>query len=309
MQLPDMNLLVALDALLDEGSVVGAARRMNLSPAAMSRTLTRVREALGDPILVRAGRGLVPTPKALELRAQVRDLVEQAALLFRSADEVDLGTLRQRFSVRANDFFVGVYGGRLIDTLNRQAPHCELRFVPEGDGDDEALREGRIDLMISNTRPRTPEVKVQNLFTTHFVGLVREGHPLLEGEITAERYASFSHISMSRRGIARGPIDTALNALGLERRVALIAPSFHAAMFVLPDSDLILPVPKEALLSISRLGLRLRSFTLPIALPTLMLTQAWHPRYDKDPAHRWLREAVRASCADTWRASQPPSDT
>ncbi|MNZ69833.1 Nodulation protein D 2 [compost metagenome] len=264
-----------------------------------------MREALGDPILVRAGRGLVPTPKALELRAQVRELVEQAALLFRSADEVDLRTLRRRFNVRANDFFVGVYGGRLIDTLNRQAPNCELRFVPEGDGDDEALREGRIDLMISNTRPRTPEVKIQNLFTTHFVGLVREGHPLLEGEITAERYAGFSHIAMSRRGIARGPIDTALNALGLERRVALIAPSFHAAMFVLPDSDLILPVPKEALHSVARLGLRLCSFTLPIPLPTLMLTQAWHPRYDKDPAHRWLRETLKASCDETWRAAQP----
>lgn len=104
MQLPDMNLLVALDALLDEGSVVGAARRMNLSPAAMSRTLTRIREAIGDPILVRAGRGLVPTPKALELREQVRDVVEQAALLFRSADSVELGTLRRRFSIRANDF-------------------------------------------------------------------------------------------------------------------------------------------------------------------------------------------------------------
>ncbi|MBU6958514.1 LysR family transcriptional regulator [Pseudomonas sp. CVAP len=305
MQLPDMNLLVALDALLDEGSVVGAARRMNLSPAAMSRTLARVREALGDPILVRAGRGLVPTPKALELRSQVRDVVEQAAMLFRSADKVDLRSLRRRFNVRANDFFVGVYGGRLIDTLNRQAPHCELRFVPEGDGDDEALREGRIDLMVSNTRPRTPEVKVQNLFATHFVGLVREGHPLLEGEITAERFAGFSHISMSRRGIARGPIDTALNGLGLERRVALIAPSFHAAMFVLPDSDLILPVPKEALLSVTRLGLRLSSFTLPIPLPTLMLTQAWHPRYDKDPAHRWLRETLKASCDETWLAAQP----
>jgi len=114
MQLPDMNLLVALDALLDEGSVVGAARRMNLSPAAMSRTLTRIRDALGDPVLVRAGRGLVPTPKALELRSQVRDLVEQAALLFRSADQVDLLSLRRRFNVRANDFFVGVYGGRLM---------------------------------------------------------------------------------------------------------------------------------------------------------------------------------------------------
>lgn len=104
MQLPDMNLLVALDALLDEGSVVGAARRMNLSPAAMSRTLTRIREAVGDPILVRAGRGLVPTPKALELQGQVRTVVEQAALLFRSSEQVDLSTLRRRFSVRANDF-------------------------------------------------------------------------------------------------------------------------------------------------------------------------------------------------------------
>lgn len=307
MQLPDMNLLVALDALLDEGSVVGAARRMNLSPAAMSRTLTRIREAIGDPILVRAGRGLVPTPKALALRDQVRDVVEQAALLFRSADEVDMSTLHRRFNVRANDFFVGVYGGHLIDTLDRQAPHCELRFVPEGDGDDEALREGRIDLRISNTRPLTPEVKVQNLFSTTFVGLVRENHPLLDGEITPERFAGFSHISMSRRGLARGPIDTALNALGLERRVTLIAPSFHAAMFVLPDSDLILPVPKEALLSVTRLGLRLRSFVLPVALPTLMLTQAWHPRYDKDPAHRWLRETLKRCCDETWQAAQPVS--
>ena len=304
MQLPDMNLLIALDALLDEGSVVGAARRMNLSPAAMSRTLTRIREAIGDPILVRAGRGLVPTPKALELRDQVRDLVEQAEQLFHSARVVDLGSLRRRFSIRANDFFVGIYGGKLFDTLQRQAPLCELRFAPEGDGDDEALREGRIDLSVSNNRPLMPEVKVQNLFTTQFVGLVREDHPLLNEEITPERFARYAHISMSRRGIARGPIDTALNALGLERRVALIAPSFHAAMFALPDTDLILPVPRETLLSVRRLGIKLRSFTLPIPLPTVVLSQAWHPRFDNDPAHRWLRETLKRCCEETWLAAQ-----
>ncbi len=305
MQLPDLNLLVALDALLDEGSVVGAARRMNLSPAAMSRTLTRIREAVGDPILVRAGRGLVPTPKALELRNQVRDVVEQAARVFRSADQVDLRTLRRRFNIRANDFFVGVYGGRLFAAMDREAPHCELRFVPEGDADDEALREGRIDLRISNSRPQTPEVKVQNLFSTTFVGLAREDHPLFDGEITAERFSGFAHISMSRRGIARGPIDTALNEMGLERRVAVIAPSFHAAMFALPDSDLILPVPKETISSVTRLGLRLRAFDLPIPLSTLMLTQAWHPRYDKDPAHKWLRETLKSTCDETWSQAQP----
>jgi DNA-binding transcriptional LysR family regulator len=304
MQLPDMNLLIALDVLLDEGSVVGAARRLNLSPPAMSRTLTRIREALGDPILVRAGRGLVPTPKALELQLQVRDIVERASLLFHSARTVEILTLRRRFNVRANDFFVGIYGGKLFDALEREAPHCELRIVPEGDGDDEALREGRIDLSVSNTRPLTPEVKVQNLFSTHFVGLAREDHPLFDEAITAERYAAYSHISMSRRGIARGPIDAALAAMGLERRVAVIAPSFHAAMFALPDSDLILPVPKETELSVRRFGLKLRTFTLPFSLPTIVLTQAWHPRFDNDPAHRWLRETFKASCQQTWLEAQ-----
>lgn len=101
MPLPDMNLLVALDGLLDEGSVVGAARRMHLSPAAMSRALTRIFEAIGDPILVRAGRGLVPAPKALGLPAQGRDVVEQAARVFRSADTVDLSTLRRTASCAA----------------------------------------------------------------------------------------------------------------------------------------------------------------------------------------------------------------
>jgi DNA-binding transcriptional LysR family regulator len=213
--------------------------------------------------------------------------------------------LRRRFSVRANDFFVGVYGGRLFDTLERMAPLCELCFVPEGDTDDDALREGRLDLRVSNTPPASPEVKVQNLFSTTFVGLARQDHTLFDEEITAARFASYSHISISRRGIARGPIDTALNAQGLERRVAMIAPGFHGAMFMLPDSDLLLPVPKEALLSANRLNLPLRSFPLPISLPTLVLAQSWHPRFDKDPAHKWLRETMRASCHATWLEAQP----
>ena len=114
MQLPDLNLLIALDALLDEGSVVGAARRMHLSPAAMSRTLTRIREATGDPVLVRAGRGLVPTPRALAMQAQVRELVEQAAQVFQARDEVDMRTLERCFNVRSNDVFFGSFGARVL---------------------------------------------------------------------------------------------------------------------------------------------------------------------------------------------------
>ncbi|MGH8463113.1 MAG: LysR family transcriptional regulator, partial [Pseudomonas sp.] len=203
MQIPDMNLLVALDALLDEGSVVGAARRMNLSPAAMSRTLGRIRDAIGDPILVRAGRGLVPTPRALALHEQVRALVEQAGLVFRSRDEVDLSTLDRAFNIRTNDLFIALYGAQLLHMMHEQAPHTVLRFVPEGGTDDDAvLRDGRTDLIVSSTIDLGPEIKVQSLFNTIYVGLARQDHPIFDSEITPERFAAYPQISVSRRGRA-----------------------------------------------------------------------------------------------------------
>ncbi|NBA97823.1 LysR family transcriptional regulator [Pseudomonas sp. R5(2019)] len=302
MQLPDLNLLVALDALLDEGSVVGAARRMHLSPAAMSRTLTRIREAVGDPILVRAGRGLVPTPKALALQAQVRSLVEQAGQVFRSAEEVELASLTRRFNVRANDVFVGAFGGKLLAAMGRQAPNAELRFVPEGESDDEALREGRIDLRVCSVRNLGPEILTQTLFNTMFVGLAREDHPIFAEDLSAESLCRYAHISVSRRGRALGPIDTSLAAMGLTRRVSMISPNFHSAMFTLQDSDLILPLPELALWGAPQQGLRLRAFALPLPLESVVVIQAWHPRMDKDPAHRWLRQTLKACCDERSRA-------
>ncbi len=295
MQLPDMNLLVALDILLDEGSVVGAAQRMNLSPAAMSRTLGRIRDALGDPILVRAGRGLVPTPRALDLREQVHGLVEQAGQVFRSRDDVDLENLDRAFNIRTNDLFIALYGAQLLRMMLAQAPRTVLRFVPEGSGDDDAvLRNGQIDLIISSAIELGPEIKVQSLFNTHFVGLARVEHPIFDAEITPERFAAYPQISVSRRGRANGPIDMALANHKVERRVALITTSFHSAMFSLPDSDLILPIPANILNSVQRLKLPLRSFQIPVPLEKVNVMQAWHPRFDNDPAHRWLRQTLKA---------------
>ncbi|MEE4307258.1 LysR family transcriptional regulator [Pseudomonas alliivorans] len=297
MQLPDLNLLIALDALLDEGSVVGAARRMHLSPAAMSRTLTRIREATGDPVLVRAGRGLVPTPRALAMQAQVRELVEQAAQVFQARDEVDMSTLERCFNVRSNDVFFGSFGARVLETIRVGAPGCTLRFVPEGADDDDALREGRIDLYISSRLNFGPEIKIQNLFNTRFCGLAREGHPIFDGPITPERFAGFDHVSVSRRGRARGPIDPALAELGLERRIALITPHFHSAIFGVAESDLILSLPEPVLWGLKQLGLKMRAFAIPLALETVSVNQAWHPRFDKDPAHRWLRQTLKEVCS------------
>lgn len=122
MERPDLNLLFALDVLLEEGSVVGAARRMNLSAPAMSRTLGRIRETLGDPVFVLTGRKRVPTPRALALREQVRAAVEQAAQVLAPSKEVDLRTLDRRFNVRANDIFVGTYSGRLLEAMAAAMP-------------------------------------------------------------------------------------------------------------------------------------------------------------------------------------------
>ncbi|MBJ9975804.1 LysR family transcriptional regulator [Pseudomonas sp. S75] len=296
MQLPDMNLLVALDALLDEGSVVGAAQRMNLSPAAMSRTLGRIREALGDPVLVRAGRGLVPTPRALALRDQVRALVEQAGLVFNSADNVDLSRLERTFNVRTNDLFIALYGAQLLHMMQDQAPRTVLRFVPESHGDDLVLRQGHIDLVVSSSIELGPEIKVQHLFDTHFVGLARERHPIFDTPITPESFVRYPQISVSRRGRANGPIDVELASFKLHRRVALITPSFHSAMFSLPASDLILPMPANILGNVLEFGLPLRAFEIPMPLEKVRVMQAWHPRFDNDPAHRWLRRTLKACC-------------
>ncbi|MFK3796352.1 LysR family transcriptional regulator [Pseudomonas sp. NPDC088444] len=296
MPLPDMNLLIALDALLEEGSVVGAAKRMHLSPAAMSRTLTRVREALGDPVLVRAGRGLVPTPRALALQEQVRSLVEQATEVFQARDEVDMRTLQRRFNVRSNDVFFGAFGGHLVDALRLQAPDASLRFAPEGEGDDDALREGRIDLHVTSRRNFGPEMKVQQLFTTRFVALAREDHPIFNAPVTPERFAEYDHVSVSRRGRPHGPIDAALELLGLSRRVTLTTPNFHSAIFSIAASDLIVSLPETVLWGMDELGLRMRPFVIPLDFEPVNVVQAWHPRFDKDPAHRWLRQTVKDLC-------------
>ncbi|WP_240430419.1 LysR family transcriptional regulator [Serratia marcescens] len=294
---PDLNLLLALNILLEEGSVVGAARRMNLSPPAMSRTLGRIRETLGDPVFVQAGRKLVPTPRALELREQVRAAVEQAIQVLAPTADVDLKTLERRFNVRANDVFVGIHSGRLLEAVAADMPRAMLRFSPEEDDvDDEALRSGRIDLFISASRKLGPEIRVQPLFTTTFVGVARVEHPIFEDDITAERLTRWGHIGVSRRGKSAGPIDTGLEAQGLHRNIALVVSTPFTALFALQDSELLLPLPEHLARSALAAGLRIRLFDLPVPLETVLFTQAWHPRFQSDPAHQWLRRTIRALC-------------
>ena len=294
---PDLNLLVTLDVLLAEGNVTRAAARLRLSPSAMSRALARLRKVTGDPLLVRAGRELVPTPRAVELRGQVGQLVQDAAAVLRPAAALDPRGLARCFTLRSSEGFAETFGPRLIAALADEAPGVRLDFMQKPDKDSTPLRDGSVDLETGVVgEDMGPEVRAQALFRDRFVGVVRPGHALTEGEVTAARYAAGRHIAVSRRGRDRGRIDDALAALGLQRTVATLVGGFGTALALARATDLIASVPER-----HTEGLRagLHAFALPVDTPALTISLLWHPRLDADPAHRWLRGRVRALCADS----------
>lgn len=294
MSRPDLNLLFTLDVLLAEGSVAGAARRLRLSPSAMSRALARLRETTGDPLLVRAGRGLVPTPRAIELRERVGQLVQDGEAVLRPAERLDLKQLVRTFTLRTSEGFVENFGPELIARVGEEAPGVRLCFVQKPDKDSKPLRDGLVDLetgVVGQTA--APELRVQALFRDRFIGVVRMGHPLNQGEVTPSRYAVGRHVYVSRQGEDKGPIDEALSAIGLERKIVTIVGGFSTALALARASDLIASVPER---HTGNLRAGMHSFPIPVPSPEITVSLLWHPRQDADPAHRWLRSHVRDVC-------------
>jgi DNA-binding transcriptional LysR family regulator len=291
---PDLNLLVTLDVLLAEGSVVGAAKRLQLSPSAMSRALTRLRDVTGDQLLVRAGRGLVPTPRAIELKDKVREVVEEATALLRPTEQLELATLRRNFTLRTSDGFAETFGPSLIATVQQEAPHVQLRFVRKMDKSSEGLRDGSVDLetgVVAGTIG--PEIRAQALFTDRYVGVVRQHHPLTRKRVDLAGYVAWNHVVAWRQGLDLGGVDESLAAAGLARPISATVDGFAAALALAKDSDLVATVPAR-----HTQGLRsgMATFEVPLQLEPFTIALMWHPRLDGDPAHRWLRQMVRTTC-------------
>jgi DNA-binding transcriptional LysR family regulator len=293
--MPDLNLLVTLDVLLSEGSVAGAARRLRLSPSAMSRALARLREVTGDQLLVRAGRGLVPTPRAIELRAQVGPIVEGAQAVLRPADALDLARLSRCFVLRSSEGFAETFGPQLLALVAAQAPGVTLQFLTKPDKESAPLREGEVDLETGVIDAGTaPELRAVQLFRDRWIGVVRGDHPLAIGSVTAESFAEAAHIHVLRRGLHSNEIDEAARASGLERRIATVVSGFSTALALVRETELIATVPER-----HTEGLRkgLHGFELPFGIAPFTISMLWHPRMDGDEAHRWFRGLVRTVCA------------
>lgn len=294
----DLNLLVSLDALLDECSVTAAADRLGLSAPAMSRTLARIRTAFSDPILVRSGRSMVPTPRAEAVHREVKALLDRSRALFAEGRPVDAARLEQTFTIVANDLPSTALATRLLPRLQLSAPGVTVVLLPESHHpDDLVLRDGTADLEIRIITAPPPETLVETLFTDEMVAVVRRGHPLAGKPLTPAAFAGAPHVLTSRRGRLRGPLDEALEAKGLRRRVVAALPTFAAALQLVAASDLMgQTLARTGAPLITALGLEV--LHIPLRLAPIEISMGWHPRHDNDPAHRWFREQVRAALGD-----------
>ena len=299
----DLNLLIALDALLEENSVAAAADRLHLSPPAMSRTLGRIRRATGDDILVRSGRAMTPTPRALELRGETQELVRRAAAVLTPPRTLDLDALDRVFTIRSHDALACALAPPLTAAA-AAAPGVQIRLLAEPSADVADLARGHTDVEIGAAGPTRPEIAAETIGADQMAVIVRAGHPLADGELTPQRLAAADHVTVSRRGRLHGVIDDALAERGLSRRVIAALPTSSAALDLAARSDLVTTVAEQVCRPVwTRLGLVARPFPFPV--PPVPVIVSWHRRNDTDPAHAWLRGQVREALRAILDAGQP----
>ncbi|MFM2140824.1 MAG: hypothetical protein RLZZ25_1089 [Gemmatimonadota bacterium] len=290
----DLNLLVTLDALLQEANVTAAARRLGLSTPATSHALARIRERLRDPLLVRAGRRMVLTPRAEALRPEVRSLVEEARRVLATAVPFSPRGLERTFTIFTTDHVLLVLGPVVDRIIREEAPDVTLRYLPSVEDDWIPLRDGIADLAVCVLGHFPSEFRTRRLFTDGFTCVVRGDHPRVGRRLTLDKYLSLDHIVVSPLG-RPSQVDAVLAARGHARRVRRVIPYFATALMMAARSDEVLTVSDRAALALApTLGLRLLEPPLP--LEPYPLNLLWHPRLDNEPANAWLREVfIRAA--------------
>lgn len=290
----NLNLLLALDGLLAERSVTAAARRVRVTPSAMSHSLGELRELLGDPLLVRSGRAMVLTPRAEALVGPLHKLLLETQRLLQGGAAFDPMTAERRFVIAAPDFLATMLLPPLLDAAAREAPRVTLEIVPSARrGNAWLLETGDLDLALGAIVDQAPSIRRIDLCTEGFACAARKGHPTIDGSLDLDTYVATPHLLITL-GDDTGPtwIDQALAKLGKKRQVAARIRYFMTAPLVIARSDLLLTGPSMLIRYFAEL-VPLQVLAPPIALPTYPEEAYWHERFDGDPAHTWLRKLVK----------------
>jgi DNA-binding transcriptional LysR family regulator len=296
-QSPDLNLLIALDALLQEANVSRAATRVGLSTPAMSHALARLRKQLGDPLLVRAGQRMVPTPRATDLKDRVHALATEVKAVLAPPAPTDLRSVQRALRVRTTDQFLSILNPAL-DRRLREAPGIAIHVMPVQREDAALLREGTIDLAIgvydySPYSDLPTDLRIQKLFEDHYVCVVRRDHPTVGRSLTLDEYADLEHVQVSVRGPPGGYVDELLAAQGKTRRIVRAVPYFIAALELVAQTDYVLTLAvRYARKMAPRFDVKVVQPPRSLGLEPYQVSQIWHPRNDRDAAHRFLRDAV-----------------
>lgn len=296
MESRDFGLLLTLDALLQEGNVTMAARRLGLSTPAASHALARIRQRLGDPLLVRSGRSMALTPRAEGLRPLVRNLVEEATRVLSPPGPLDPRTLDRTFTIFATDHALLVLGPVLDRMVTAVAPNVSLRFLPSVIDDWTHLRDGTADLSICLPGAFPPEYRTHQLFEERFVCVVRRDHPRAARRLTLDAYLALEHIVVAPLG-KPSHVDAALAARGHSRRIRHVVPYFATALHLITQSDHILTVSESAARTMAD-AWPLTLLEPPLPLPPYGVHVLWHPRLDTEPANRWLRGLLVQAAAE-----------
>jgi DNA-binding transcriptional LysR family regulator len=289
----DLNLLVVFDALIAEGHATRAAQRIGLTQPAVSHALNRLRALFGDPLFVRSPRGMVPTPLAQDMAADVRSVLEQVEGILLGGRAFDPMSSRRQFTIGLSDYAAFVLLPPLTARLDREAPDVSLvvRDTSRGIGLS-MLEDGVAELLAGNFPPPPTHMRSERLYEEEFVCASRRDHPDIDGEIDLDRYLSLRHLQVSMKGSPKGSVDALLARRGLERRVAVTVGHFLMAPMLADASDLVATEPRRLFASLAE-RLPLRLFRPPIEIAPFPVVQAWHARHDADPGHRWLRQVLR----------------
>jgi DNA-binding transcriptional LysR family regulator len=287
----DLNLLVALEALLAERNVTRAAQRLGLSQSSMSASLARLRALFNDPLLLRTARGMLPTTKASELAAPVKQILDEIGRIVRQAEAFDPARAATTFTITASDYVEFAILPRLVDHLEARAPGCRLAvrpisFTTLGD----QLERGEVDLAIMGMSNAPENARVRPLYPERFVGVVRRDHPRVSRQVTLDEFCALEHVLISPSGGAFvAQTDAALAAVGRRRTVRLSVPHFLLVPEIVTRSDLMAVIPER----LARVHAeRLRILELPFELAPLIIAEVWHERTHRDPAHVWLRQSL-----------------
>lgn len=292
----DLNLLVALEALLDEKNVTRAALRLGMSQPAASRALGRLRALFSDALLVDGPGGYVLSSRAEEVRPVLRRILAGVGEML-EANAFDPATATGRIRLLMPDLQAAALAPHLLARLAREAPPLDLDIVAPGTNGIEALEHGVADAMVALIDEAPAGIHRRRLYDEELVTLMRAHHPALTGKLTLDRFLDLEHIVVSVTGVGPAPVDEVLARMGRTRRVRLRVPNFFAAVEIAARSDLIMTLPSSLARAAANMR-RLVSLPPPLDLGSFTMSLAWHARQQDAPRHIWLRRAIATAAMD-----------